>query len=74
MMIGRAVPPDPAMAPSIHLSPDASNALAISLTAAASPPLVHQWVTSSSVANAAEPLHSAVAASMVVISFIISPP
>ena len=42
IMIGRAVPPDPAMAPSIHLLPVASNALANSATAAASPPEVHQ--------------------------------
>jgi hypothetical protein len=52
-MIGRAVPPEPAMAPSTHLLPVASNALASSATAAASPPDVHQCVTSRSVACAA---------------------
>jgi LacI family transcriptional regulator len=48
IMIGRAVPPPPAMAPSTHLLPVASKALASSATAAASPPEVHQWVTSRS--------------------------
>ena len=42
IMIGRAVPPEPAIAPSTHLLPVASNALASSATAAASPPDVHQ--------------------------------
>ena len=51
-MTGRAVLPPPAMAPSIHLLPVASNALANSATAAASPPDVHQWVTSRSAAPA----------------------
>ena len=41
------------MAPSTHLLPVASKALANSATAAASPPEVHQWVTSRSVACAA---------------------
>ena len=54
IMIGRAVEPPPAMAPSTHLLPVASKALASSATAAASPPEVHQWVTSRSVACAAE--------------------
>src|SRR6187401_1872132 len=53
-MIGRAVSPEPAIAPSTHLLPVASKALANSATAAASPPEVHQWVTSRSVANAAQ--------------------
>ena len=52
IMIGRAVLPPPAMAPSTHLLPVASKALANSATAAASPPDVHQWVTSRSVAEA----------------------
>ena len=43
-MIGRAVPPEPAMAPSTHVLPVASKALANSATAAASPPLVHPCV------------------------------
>jgi hypothetical protein len=49
-MTGRAVPPPPAMAPSTQLLPVASNSRANSATAAASPPDVHQWVTSRSVA------------------------
>ena len=53
IMIGRAVLPEPAIAPSTHLLPVASNALANSATAAASPPDVHQCVTSRSVACAA---------------------
>ena len=53
IMIGRAVLPEPAIAPSTHLLPVASKALASSATAAASPPEVHQWVTSRSVACAA---------------------
>ena len=52
IMIGRAVSPPPAMAPSTQLSPVASKALASSATAAASPPEVHQCVTSRSVACA----------------------
>src|SRR5689334_3221372 len=47
-MTGRATSPEPAIAPSTHLLPVALNALANSATAAASPPDVHQWVTSSS--------------------------
>ena len=49
-MIGRATSPEPAIAPSTHLLPVASNALANSATAAASPPDVHQCVTSTSAA------------------------
>ena len=45
--------PEPAIAPSTHLLPVASNALANSATAAASPPEVHQCVTSRSVAQPA---------------------
>src|SRR5882757_6700742 len=47
-MTGRAVSPDPGMAPSTQWLPVALNALANSATAAASPPDVHQWVTSRS--------------------------
>ena len=69
IMIGRAVSPPPAIAPSTHLLPVASNALANSATAAASPPDVHQWVTSRSVAEAAPENDSAtVAASAAVMS------
>jgi hypothetical protein len=50
IMIGRAVEPPPAIAPSTHLLPVASKAAASSATAAASPPDVHQCVTSRSVA------------------------
>ncbi len=50
MMIGRATPPEPAIAPSTQLSPPALNASAKTLTAAASPPDVHQCVTSRSTA------------------------
>src|SRR3546814_19292416 len=53
IMIGRAVLPPPAMAPSTHLLPVALNALANSATAAASPPEVHQCVTYRSAALAA---------------------
>jgi hypothetical protein len=42
IMIGRAVEPEPAIAPSTQVLPVASNALANSATAAASPPDVHQ--------------------------------
>ena len=52
-MIGLAVPPEPAIAPSTQLWPVALNALANSVTAAASPRLVQQCITSSSVALAA---------------------
>src|SRR5262249_11545538 len=53
-MIGRAVSPLPPMAPSTHLSPPrALNESANTLTAAASPPDVHQCVTSQSAACAA---------------------
>ena len=48
IMTGRAVSPDPAIAPSTQWLPVALNALANSATAAASPPDVHQWVTSRS--------------------------
>src|SRR5215468_8482688 len=48
IMTGRATSPDPGIAPSFHLFPVALNALANSATAAASPPDVHQWMTSSS--------------------------
>src|SRR5690606_4264650 len=52
-MIGRAVEPLPAIAPSTHLSPpSASNFSARTLTAAASPPDVHQCVTSRLAAEA----------------------
>src|SRR4051812_14952910 len=47
-MTGRAVSPAPAIAPSTQWLPVALNALANSATAAASPPDVHQWVTSRS--------------------------
>ncbi len=70
IMIGRAVLPPPAMAPSIHLLPVASNALANSATAAASPPDVHQWVTSRSVACAAAGGERDVAASKAAVVFI----
>ena len=53
MIAGMDVPPPPAIAPSIHvLSVLALNASAILVTAAASPPDVHQCVTSSSAAEA----------------------
>ena len=63
IIIGLATPPDPAIAPSTHVCPVASKALASSATALASPPEVHQWVTSNSVANATltVPVNSAVA-------------
>ena len=63
IMIGLAVPPDPAIAPSTQVLPVALNALANSATAAASPPEVHQCVTSRSVADATltVPVNSAVA-------------
>src|SRR6266496_6753285 len=48
IMIGRAMSPEPAMAPSTHLFPVLLKALANSATAAASPPEVHQCVTSRS--------------------------
>src|SRR5262249_28964673 len=54
MMIGRAVSPLPPMAPSTHLSPPrALKESANTFTAAASPPDVHQCVTSQSAACAA---------------------
>src|SRR5262245_50291952 len=60
IMTGRATSPDPGMAPSTQWLPVALNALANSATAAASPPEVHQWVTSRSTpaglaGSAAEP-------------------
>ena len=54
IMIGRAVPPEPAIAPSTHVLPVAFQASANLPTAAASPPEVHQWVTSSSTPSAAD--------------------
>ena len=69
IMIGRAVPPEPAIAPSTQWLPVASKALANSATAAASPPDVHQWVTSRSVAEAMPEYDSAtVAASAAVMT------
>jgi len=68
MMIGRAVSPLPPMAPSTHLSPPllVSKAFANYATAAASPPEVHQWVTSQSAARAAvTPPSMAIAAAAV---------
>ena len=59
-MIGRAVSPDPAIAPSIHVLPVAFQASANLETAAASPPDVHQCVTSSSIAFAVVAAVSAV--------------
>jgi hypothetical protein len=54
MMMGRAVPPEPAIAPSTHVLPVAFHASANFATAAASPPDVHQWVTSNSTAFAVD--------------------
>jgi hypothetical protein len=71
MMIGRAVPPEPAIAPSIHVLPVAFHASANLPTAAASPPDVHQCVTSSSTADAVDAAQIAVAASSFVDSFTI---
>jgi hypothetical protein len=70
-MIGRAVPPDPAIAPSSQVLPVAFHASANLETAAASPPDVHQCVTSSSTADAADAEIIAVAASSFVESFTI---
>jgi hypothetical protein len=59
-MMGRAVPPEPAIAPSSHVLPVAFHASANLDTAAASPPDVHQCVTSSSIALAVDAAVSAV--------------
>ena len=74
-MTGRALSP-PAIAPSIHVWPLAVNALANSATAAASPPDVHQCITSRSVAFAtvALALTKAVAARSCFIRVTIFPP
>jgi hypothetical protein len=50
IMMGRATSPPPATAPSTQVSPEASKASAKRDTAAASPPEVHQCMTSSSTA------------------------
>ena len=60
-MTARAFSP-PAMAASTQVCPVASKALANSLTAAASPPDVHQCMTSNSVAEALDAATIAVAA------------
>ena len=69
---GRAVPPDPAMAPSSQLCSVALNAAANSATAAASPPDVHQWVTSSSADCAVPAATRAVAANRRAMDFMVS--
>ena len=70
-MTARAASP-PAIAASTHLWPVASNAFANSFTAAASPPDVHQCMTSRSVALAALALTMAVAQSSDLIAFMFS--
>src|SRR3569623_1947351 len=75
MMIGRAVSPEPAIAPSPQWLPVASKAFANSITAADSPPDVHQCVTSRSVALAAVPSIRAAARQATTVNFfIVSPP
>src|SRR5689334_10539259 len=71
IMMGRAVSPPPAMAPSIHLLPVAFQASASLETALASPPEVHQWVTSRSTAWAAVAVMAQIAdaPSRLVVSF-----